>query len=204
MEILPPGAPPYRDIYDDKACYRSGWVEPIALGLYQDSDYAGAEGPGDIAKKVYLPGDVDYIRMECKFRAGAYAQLITQDEEPVIYELRAPVTKLVLPAKPRFPEARAPMTPACIWIVRVPAKTLVLPNVVAWHEDPTVPLPRKPSLSEIPPEILADCRARTNREHEKRRAYVTKRRASDPFWKGLSDGEFNEWLDLHYPLYKSE
>jgi hypothetical protein len=203
MEILPPGAPPYCDINDRKA-YAARWEEPPAFGLYDESGLEDAKGPGDVAMKIFVPEDVDFIRMECEFRAGTHAQLITRDESPMIYELRAPVTKLVLPATPRFHEPRALMTPTCIWIFRLPAGTWVTRKMIAWHQDPTVQRPRKPSLSEIPPEILADCRARTNREHEKRRAHVTKMRASDPFWKGLSDGEFNEWLDLHYPLYKIE
>ncbi|WP_042725954.1 hypothetical protein [Chthoniobacter flavus] len=82
----------------------------------------------------YIDDTIDSIRLECSFKAGTQAQLITGDNPPRVYELRAPETTLILPTTARIIES--PYRIACRWIFRLPAGTAVLPRVEGWHWPP--------------------------------------------------------------------
>ena len=116
-----------------------GWEEPMHLGtrveaLQRKEDPSGeAKGPGDSALIHYITDKVDFVRLECTFMAGTHGQLITRDDHPQVYELRAPETVLLLPTKPQVFES--PFRLACTWIIRLPAGTVVRPEVAGWHQD---------------------------------------------------------------------
>jgi hypothetical protein len=126
----------FREYADPSWLREPGWQEPIPLGTRMEAPpgekpSSQARYPGDSTLIHYIAGPVDFVRLDCAFMEGTHAQLITGDDPPQVYELRAPNTILVLPTKARTVES--PFRIACRWIFRLPPGTVVWPRVEGWH-----------------------------------------------------------------------
>jgi len=173
-----------------------GWEEPWPLGVEVERLQKDGK-PGDVILKVYISERVDFIGLACFFAEGTQAQLYTSDNPPLVYELHAPQTNLILSTLPRFWESQTRV--ACTWKIRGPADSLVWFDVEAWHWDEKE-ADREEPRPPIPPLVQKIYDDSSDLWRLEQRADKIARRHESPIFSKWTDEEFERHLKLDHPL----
>ena len=174
-----------------------GWHEPERLGVELQCvpGEESSRGLENLTLKIHIYDEVNFIGLRCHLGSGTRAQLLTRDDPPKVYELRAPETDLILSTWPRVFES--PTQTVCIWTIRVLSGNNIWFDVDAWQWDKRIyssDLPRPPR----PPEVAKIHEDFSDLLKLETRARKIAERSTD--FSAWTDERFEQYLKSYHPL----